>query len=236
MKIKKIKKYKNKYKLFIDDDLELLVYENVLIELNILKTRKIDTDFLNNIIYLNNFYEGYYNSIKLLLKNYSSFEIRKYLLDNYSNNVEKIYKKLLDNNLINDYNVSYNILNKYQDSKGYYFIKNKLEEKNIDNKIIDEVLKNFNSNNDYINKYIKKELINYKGSFKKNILRIKNNLFNKGFNQEDINKYLNNYQKDSKIELNNLKKDYLKYKNKNNLINYLYSKGYDLEDITKIIK
>ena len=96
MKIVKYKKNsKGRYIVSVDDGREFLLYEDVILKFNLLLTKEIDDNLLNDINKMNNEYEVYYaalNTIKNRIK--SIYELRKYL-ENKGYDLELIDKILL---------------------------------------------------------------------------------------------------------------------------------------------
>ena len=81
MKIKKIVKLKsNKYKIIFDNNENIITYDNVILNNNLLFCKEIDEQFLSNIKSENEYYSLLNDSINLITKRLrSEKEIRIYL-------------------------------------------------------------------------------------------------------------------------------------------------------------
>lgn len=233
MKIIKYKKMSNnKYKVFLDNDDNIVLHENIIIKYNLLVNKEIFD--LEEILDDNNKYLIYdmvlnYISIKMRCES----EIREYLKkknidDEFSND---IINKLKQQGLINErlYTKSFISdkirLNKYGINK----IKNELINLKIDKDIIDQEIKKIDKEEIYINleKLIDKKIKSNK-SYAGEILkqRILTDFINKGYSKEEILQILDNKNLDND-ELYN--KEYEKLYNK-------YSKKYTGSELEYYIK
>ena len=81
MKIEKIKKMKNgKYKLSLDNKTNIITYDNVILDNNLLFNKEIDNEKLNQLIIDNNYYDIYNKVVKYIsIRMRSKLEIENYL-------------------------------------------------------------------------------------------------------------------------------------------------------------
>lgn len=233
MKIIKYKRLSNdKYKVYLDDNQNIILHENIILKYDLLIKKEI-TD-LNQIIKDNNNYIVYDISLKYIsTKMRSENELRMYLKKKEIDNklINDTINKLKQNGYINDrqyakYYIMDKInLNKYGPNK----IKTELLKLKIDKDIIEEELQNINKtdilNNleSIVDKSIKSNK-SYAGDVLKQ--RILSNLINKGYKKEDILNIL------STKDLSNnqlYEKEYTKLYKK-------YSKKYSEEELDYIIK
>lgn len=248
MKIEKFKKDKsNTYKVFFENDLEVILYDDVIIKYNLLVNKEIDKKKVEEIINYNTFLDGYYKSIKLINKKLrTELEIKNYLkkLNINDNNIEKLIKLLYKDGYLNKdmylksyINDQYNLTN-----NGPIKIKKQLINLGLDEFDIDNYLNKYNWNERIDNIVLKKykqnkKLSNY--SFKNKVL---NDIMNLGYEKYAIIEVLDNLSlKDDseqlKKEMELIKRKYgKKYKDKElefRVINYLYKKGFQIEEIKR---
>lgn len=218
MKIIKFKKLSNnKYKIFLESNKTIILYEDIIIKYNLLITKQIDN--YDQIIKDNNNYMIYDMVLKYISKKMRcESEIRKYLNGkNISDELsDKIILKLRDNNLINDrvYVKSY-ISDKVRlNHLGLNKIKNELISLKLDENIIEEELDLYPNDEILINleKQIDKKISSnrtYGGTLLKQ--KLLNEFINKGYKKEDIIEILN---KKDLMTSDLYNKEYNKYKNK----------------------
>ncbi len=240
MKIQKFKKVgRNKYKVLFDNE-ELILYEDIILKYDLLITKEISIDMLDDVIKDNNDYEAYNSAL-----NYIETKMR-----NKKELYDYLYRKGYEEELIN------NTINKIDklgllDDKAY--IKAYINDKvnlTLDGpyKIRKALLDlDFNESdiNDFLNTFSYKvwrskleKLINKKKSLMKTksyymfMQKMKNDLYNMGYESDMIDDLLQkvDYESDA------LEKDYQKaskkYKDDNTkIINYLLRKGYNYEEI-----
>lgn len=252
MRIIKFKKSGNsKYIVELENSKSLVLYEEVLIKYNLLYSKKIDIDKLNEILEFNDYAASYDDALKYISKRMrSKKEVEEYLLDKeYSPAIVKdCINRLVNNNILNEemYVKSYINDRFYLSKDGPYKICRDLENMGIDVSIISENISNISDIEieDKVKRYIeKKRTINSKYSSSMFNQKVKNELINLGFDKEIIEKYLS-YDEDDieqlKKEYNKIyKKYFLKYSGVEltmKLKSFLYSKGYKMDDINKVIK
>lgn len=195
MKIDKIKKLKNgKYKLELDNKEAITLYDEVIINNNLLFNKNIDSELLNKINKDNDYYKNYNKVLKYILyKMRSRLEIDEYMkkLEIPLEEQEKIIIKLEQNNFINDsMYVKAFIADKINlTNDGPYKIRNELFKKNIDEDLIDEELSNYDESifEEKVIKIIKKKF-QTNNKYSSYILKQKifNNLINLGYSKEMI--------------------------------------------------
>ena len=249
MEIKKYKKDKNNtYKVYIDDEV-ITLYDDVIIKYNLLIKKDIDINKFNEITEYNDFLEGYYKSIKYINKKLrTELEIRKYLnkLEIKSKEIDELIKLLYKDGYLNK-----ELYLKAYINDGYNLTNNGPEK-------IKKDLINLGYTNDEINDYLYKfdwdirieKIINKKikqnHRLSNNILKTKllNDIIKLGYEKECILCYLNkiNFNSDEDIlihEYNKIKNKYISKYEGNELeykiINYLYKKGFNIEDIKRCI-
>lgn len=232
MKIKKyIKVGTNKYKIILENDESIILYEDIILKFELLLKKEIDN--LELIKEYNNKFELYDKALSYINKKIrSESEIRKYLTK-YTNNqddIQDIINKLYASNFLNNklYIQSYINDKIYLSLTGPIKIKNDLIKLGYDANLIDDELVIFDKDLiiERINKYINKNL----KSNSKSLIMFKNkmlvNLINLGYSQNDILSCLNKIDfKDDSLKEKESEKLRKKYSKK-------YS-GYDLEQIIK---
>ena len=252
MNINKIVKLKNnKYKLIIDSE-SITTYDSVIIDNGLLYAKSIDKKLYSKIIKDTLFYEVYNKTVKYIMKRLrSEKEIRLYLIKYELSNsdIEKIINKLKDINLINDkaYTKAYINDQIYLSKNGIYRIKDNLlnhdiplelieeELSKIDLEVMDDrlekiILKRIKANKKYSNNELKnrilKEVINLGYSKDKAISIIDSNILeDSSILEKEYNKI---YSK--------LSKKYTGYELFNRIKQKLYSKGFNIDDINKLLQ
>ncbi len=253
MKILKYKKIgKDKYKITLDDNKEIELYEDVIVKNNLLLNKEIEDDKLDALLKQNEEEKNYFLALKYIsIKMRSIKEIKNYLSKkNVSNNViQNIVKRLIKEGYLNDALFVKAFINDQINLtlNGPIKIKNELLKHDINKDVIDEEISKIDNNliKEKLNKLLKKQLKIKKGSYNSVKNKLINHFINLGYYKEDI---LNEISLlDIKTDDTKLKKDYerlySKYKSKYNgdRLNYfimqkLYLKGYTKEDISKVIK
>ena len=247
MHIKSIKKKGSEYLIILDDE-TLKVNEEVLINNNILYSKKLSNKDIKKIKEETVYYENYSKALKMInRKMRSEKEIRKSLKDISKEEIDKIINKLKEINLLNNevYAESY-VNDKINLSlDGPYKIKKELELNDIESEYIEKALEKFTQ--DLIDEKLEK-LINKKLKTNKDteyIFKQKTALYllNLGYSKEDINSHLENIKIDnSNLEkemekiYNKLKTKYEGYTLKNKLKQKLYLKGFNNDEINNFIE
>lgn len=252
MKILKIKKMaNNKYKISLDN-IEIITFDTIILEYNLLYKKELTEKELKKISDKTYYFDAYNKTLKYITKKIKSKkEVEKYL-DSFklnSNEKKEILDKLINLNLINDrlyckafINDKINIF-KYGVDK----IEMQLKEKGIDYKIIQEELLNIDYDivNLNLETKIKRKI---KNNTKYNNFELRQRLtmqFKKeGYEKEKINEYIDKYiDNDDEIIKNQFDKLYYKYENKydkkiflSKLKQKLYQKGFSSEVVNKLIQ
>lgn len=189
-----------KYKVLFDNKKELILYESVIIDTNLLYKKEITNEEYNNLVSLNNYQDIYNKVIKYIgIRLRSKKEITDYLkkMDLSTEVVDDILNKLITNKYIDDerFSQAY-IKDKYNFSNnGPYKIINELVKLGIDKDIaytytFDIITNEEEKINKLINKYVKSDK-KHDWYYLRN--KIYNNLINLGYSKEIVINILNNY-------------------------------------------
>lgn len=248
MKIIKYKRTsKGRYVISFDEGNEITLFEDVIINNNLLLKNEIDLDLLDKVLEENRVYESFDKAVSYIEKKLrTEEEIREYLKKyEYDDRlIESTINKLKEDRLINDNNY----VEAYVNTKvnltlfGPYKIKRELENLKIDVDIVDKKLNTIDESvwMEKLKKSIDKKmksLSNKSSKFIKDKLRI--DLYNLGYDKEMIEKSLSNIiiDEDESLRKETIKA-YNKYSKKyvgNELLykikSYLYSKGYRSDNI-----
>ena len=248
MLVTKYEKTKNnKYKVYLDNGDTITLYEDVILNNNLLLNKNIED--LSSLLESNKEYEAYDKSIRYIsIKMRSKKEISTYLSKLYDKAlVNRTIDKLVQNGLINDskyinayyldkINLSNDGPNKIKDNLLKQGIDKELIEKNItvDNTVIFEKLnhlidKRIKSSKGYSGNILKQRLITY--------------FINQGYEYDMINEIINTKNLTNIEEgIKEYNKLYNKYKDKYDdykleafIRSKLYSKGFDLDEIKRNI-
>lgn len=251
MKILKYKKIKNKYKVYFDNDSSIDLYENTILNNNLLLKKDISESDLDKIKKDNEKEEIYERSLKYInIKMRSKEEIKKYLSKYKYNNssIEYVIKKLENSKIINDelYIKAYiydkiNLSNDGPNKIKYYLLSEKMDE-NLINNYIDEIDEEVVKNK--LNRLIDKKIKSIKNC-SGNVLKQKITMYfiNLGYSKEMIEEVLSNKNVDNSEEgvklynklYNKYSKKYQGYELENLLRQKMYQKGFDLSEIKKNI-
>lgn len=189
-----------KYKVLFDNKKELILYESVIIDTNLLYKKEITNEEYNNLVSLNNYQDIYNKVIKYIgIRLRSKKEITDYLkkMDLSTEVVDDILNKLITNKYIDDerFSQAY-IKDKYNFSNnGPYKIINELVKLGIDKDMaytytFDIITNEEEKINKLINKYVKSDK-KHDWYYLRN--KIYNNLINLGYSKEIVISILNNY-------------------------------------------
>lgn len=189
-----------KYKVLFDNKKELILYESVIIDTNLLYKKEITSEEYNNLVSLNNYQDIYNKVIKYIgIRLRSKKEITDYLkkMDLSTEVVDDILNKLITNKYIDDerFSQAY-IKDKYNFSNnGPYKIINELVKLGIDKDMaytstFDIITNEEEKINKLINKYVKSDK-KHDWYYLRN--KIYNNLINLGYSKEIVINILNNY-------------------------------------------
>ena len=251
MKIVRYKKMsKGRYKLTLDNT-ELILYEDVILKNDLLRTSNINLELLEKVMNENVYYEIYNMALTYIeIKMRTSKEIKDYL--NKKNFNTKLIDEVLDRLNKEGYLNEEKYIDAFVNDKvnltnwGPYKIKKSLLDLELDETLINNKLNTINENiwNGKIEKIINKKLNSLKNKSNymvKNKLKI--DLYNLGYDNNLIEENLNN------LNLNNnenIKKEYSKAYNKyskkymdqelyQKVKSYLYRKGYKIEEINYML-
>lgn len=253
MKIVKFKKRsKNKYKIYFDNDSDIILFEDVIINNNLLSKKEIDNDELLFIIKQNNDITAYEDSISYIsVRMRSTREIKDYLKKKNidSKLIDTTINKLKVNGYLNDYIFSKALVHDefYLSNKGPIKIKSDLKKHNINDDTISELISEIKKDDikEKLDKLINKYLKLKKGSSNNIKLKLINYFTDLGYEKTMILDCLYNHEINSDINLLQKEYDklYKKYCNKyeGEYLDYfisskLYQKGYTKEDINCIKK
>lgn len=189
-----------KYKVLFDNKKELILYENVIIDTNLLYKKEITSEEYNSLVSLNNYQDIYNKVIKYIgIRLRSKKEITDYLkkMDLSIEVIDDILNKLITNKYIDDerFSQAY-IKDKYNFSNnGPYKIINELVKLGIDKDMaytytFDIITNEEEKINKLINKYVKSDK-KHDWYYLRN--KIYNNLINLGYSKEIVISILNNY-------------------------------------------
>ena len=189
-----------KYKVLFDNKKELILYESVIIDTNLLYKKEITNEEYNTLVSLNNYQDIYNKVIKYIgIRLRSKKEITDYLkkMDLSTEVIDDILNKLITNKYIDDerFSQAY-IKDKYNFSNnGPYKIINELVKLGIDKDMaytytFDIITNEEEKINKLINKYVKSDK-KHDWYYLRN--KIYNNLINLGYSKEIVINILNNY-------------------------------------------
>lgn len=200
MKITKYeKKGNNTYKIYLENNQTITVYEDVILKNNLLYKKEIDIELLEKISN-DNLYEEIYNKcVKYIsVRIRSIYEIKEYLRKKEIDTslIETTIDKLINNNLLNDKKFAKAFINDKLNftTMGPYRIEQELKKHKIDPNIISKHL--YNIDEEIIDNKINKQIIKLiKSNKKKQNIRNKiyMNLLSLGYSNEMILRNINNY-------------------------------------------
>ena len=200
MKILKYeKKGNNTYKIYLENNQTINLYEDVIIKHNLLYKKEIDKTLLEKLDKDNNKEDIYNKCIKYISVRIRSInEIKEYLKRKEIDSllIEKTIDKLIKNNLLNDELFTKAFVNDklHFTTMGPYRIEQELKKHKIDSNIIHKYLNNIDEEliDNKINKQITKLI---KSNRKKQNIRNKiyTNLLSLGYSNEMILRNINNY-------------------------------------------
>jgi len=249
MKIDKIKKIGNKYKITFDDDSVLKTYDDVIINNRLLYNKKVDADVLNKLNKDTSYYDIYYKTVNYITRKLrSKKEIVEFIDKNNVNERDKkeVIRKLKEIGLINDlqFTKAYISDHIYLSNDGPLKIKKNLLEHNILEETIDLELSNIDINIiiEKLTKLINKKISSTKYSGYVLKQKILNDFINLGYSKEMICAIFDSISVNKtsllKKEYDKLYKKYsIKYSGKeldNKIKSKLYQKGFTIDEINNI--
>ena len=252
MKVEEIKKTKSgKYKVTIDGK-SITTYDDVILKNKILYQKEIDEKIYAQIGIDSIYYDNYHKALNYILRKLrSKLEVRMYLedLETADNDIEKIVNRLEEIGFINDVNYAKAYISDsiYLKNDGPHKIKSYLLSQEIDEYIIDEELAKIDREviYDKLEKLVLKKL---KSDRKNSAYQLRQkvviDMVNAGYSKDMVIEILDNYDIDDGEKLKKeYDKLYTKYSRKlkgyeleKKIKEKLYSKGFDIHDIEKIIQ
>lgn len=248
MKIEKYERLKNgKYKVYLDNEDTITLYEDVILNNNLLISKHIDN--LEDLLSENNEYEAYNKAVKYIsIKMRSKKEIKAYLSKCYEEDIiNRIIDKLVKNGLINDskYVYAYYLDKINLSNDGPNKIKDNLLKLGIREDVINEnITVDKKVIYDKLNHLIDKKIKTSKG-YSGNILkqRLISYFITQGYDIDMINEIINTKNltnieegiKEYNKLLNKYKNKYDDYKLESYIRSKLYAKGFDLDEIKRNI-
>lgn len=224
----KIIKYKKgargKYKVFLDNNMELSLYEEVILKYNLLLTKEIDENSLIEIDKTNQEYDVYYVALNSISSRYKSiYDLRMFLLKKeYPEElIDKAIDKLIKQGYLNDRMFTKSYINNKMitSNSGPFKIEKELLEKKIDLDIIKEELEIFTEEEQIsrIKKLIEKGI---KTNHNRGGVVLKQKIYNDlklfGYDISLINRVISDYifENDESIAKKEYEKLYRKYSRK----------------------
>lgn len=253
MEIKTFRKLKdNKYKIIFDNEETVTLYDDLIIEYNLLVNKKLNNKELQEIVNKNDTYTAYYKALKQLeRKMRSKKEIESYLrrCKYEKDTIDSVIKKLYNDGYLNDTKYIKAYINDQVNltDKGPIKIKKELEYMGFKDELVNKGIAKIKDDvwTLKIDKFITKRLkmtTNLSASLLKQ--KVIYELINKGHYKDLISSLINNYEfKNSKEAL---EKEYYKIKSRlekkfegNELKFYLkaklLNKGFTSEEILSIM-
>lgn len=193
---------KNKYKITLSNNVELTIYEDVILKYELLLKKKINDKDLNKIKELNSYYEAYYFAVNSLNSKFKSIsDMKKILKDKeYSDTIiEDVTNKLIEQGYLNDNSYARSFINNQiiTTNRGPYKIISELNKHNIKSSIVNEEIDVFTEDiqiekmDKVINKSLKSNKTRGGVVLKKKII---NDLINLGYSIDIIDKVINKYK------------------------------------------
>ena len=201
MKINKyIKLRDNRYKIYFDD-VDVSIYDDIILEFGLLTKKEIDESTFNEMIEANDRLKYYYMAVKYINRRLrSEKEIREYLYKYIKDNkqINEIINKLYKNKLLNDelFTRAFVLDAVNLGNDGRRKIEKKLYEHGIKKEYIDNALDTIDDEvfREKADRYIEKKIkFNHNSSKYQLINKIKVDLINLGYDKEMIESLLNNY-------------------------------------------
>ena len=250
MKILKYQKLKsNKYKITLENEDSITLYDNVILDNNLLLTKEINN--IEDILKQNEYYDAYFLSIKYISKKQrNKKEIQTYLRNKFDLDIiNNTIKRLEDEGYLNEdiYIKSYINDQVNLTNNGYYKILKTLKNNGLDEdkvinylnsiekevwtekakRIIEKAIK---TNNRYSAKHLKEKILydlNNKGYDNSEIIEL--------VNKTDIKEDSSILEKNYNILYNKLSSKYKGKELQLQLLNKLMAKGFNYSEVKEII-
>ena len=231
MKINKIQRKNNKYKIRLEDNTIIETYDEVIIKENILYKKEITEELKHKIEKENQYYDIYNNILKYIkTKLRSETEIREYIRKLIDDNIyvhAYIHDKIMFTN-DGPLKIKKDLLKNKIDVTLIEDELEKLDREELQEKLKKLILKKMNTNTKYSNNMLKQKLINY--------------FMNLGYEKSDIVDIIeNNQTQNNEIIKKEYNKIYNKLKNKyegeelkRNIKQKLYQKGFSIDEINNV--
>ena len=218
MKILKFRKTsKGTYKVFLDNNQTISLYEDVIINNKLLLTKEIEDDKLDELLKQNNDMHVYSIAINYIsIRMRSIKEVREYLKRKQvsENVIEETVDKLVKSGYLNDYNFAKAYVNDglLITNKGPLKIKQELVKYGIDSDIINEVIEDIDKEliKEKLSNLMEKQIKLRKGSTNAVKVKLLNYFYNLGYSKEDVLNELSNHH--FKLDIDHLTKEYNKLK------------------------
>ena len=253
MKIIKFKKVpRGKYKIFFDNNSDITLYEDVIINNNLLITKEVDNENLDELIKENSKYNVYFIALNYIsIKMRSKKELNEYLIRKQvsKNIIEKVITRLEKEGYLNDFKFAKAYTNDQMliTNKGPLKIKLELKKYGIKDEIIEEVIEEIDKCilKEKLSNLMAKQFKIKKGSSNSVKIKLINYFTNLGYDKNMILDEISNYKfkSDSSMLQKDYERLYNRYKSKYQKIdliyfisNKLYSKGYSMEDIKSVLE
>ena len=248
MKIIKYKKTtKGRYKIYLDDGRELLLYEDVILKFNLLLKKEILEKDIMEIELFNQECDVYHVGLESINRRFkSTYDLKEALLKKeYPYElVEKAISKLLDQGYLNDRSFAKSYINNQiiTTNKGPYKIRRELIEHRVDSNIIDEEIEVFDEETQLEKiKKVANRLYNSNRNRGGVVLKKKivNDLVNLGYDTSVISGCVNEFdfsngkdiaKKEYEKLYNKLSRKYEGYELNRRIKEKLYQKGLYYED------
>ena len=198
--IKYEKKGNNTYKIYLENNTSVNVYEDVILKYNLLYKKEIDSALLEKLDHDNTKYDIYNKCVKYIsVRLRSIHEIEEYLKRKQTEDtlIETTIEKLQKKNLLDDESFTKAFVNDKLNftTMGPYRIEQELKKHKIDSNTIHNHL--YSIDEEIIDNKIKKQITKLmKSTRKKQNLRNKiyTNLLSLGYSNEMILRNINNYE------------------------------------------
>lgn len=250
MNVSSIKKSKGLYEIVFDNNETVLYHEEVIIKYNLLRSNiEISSDVFNSTLLDNRYFLCRDKAIKYAVNYKFKSQVKKHLLK-YEELfiVQRVLLELVERKIIDDYNIALIYTqSRYKKGYGNKDLQRKLSDYYVEKNIITNVLEE-NRENElyYLDVYVNKLLKTIKPLNKKDLKqKLEQRLVVHGYNFSDIKNSLSNIELDE-VEIKDVFDKYFdkairkygdedKYKRDNKIINFLLSKGFEIDLIKRKI-
>ncbi|KXT74068.1 Regulatory protein recX [Streptococcus sp. DD10] len=255
MKITKLEKKKRLYLMELDESDRLYITEDTIVRFMLSKQKEISQEELDKITHFAQFSYGKNLALyHLSFKSRTTKEVKDYLqkYEIRDEIIPQVIADLKENKWLDDRQYTWNFINSNQMSgdKGAYALKQKLIQKGVDSKLIEDVLSDFDLA-PVAQRTAEKLLRKYKGKLPPKALegKIIQNLSSKGFSysqgraafdlldiEEDEENTQELLEKDLEKQYRKYSRKYEGYELRQRLIQALARKGYSFSDIDTMLR